>query len=54
MRDLKIRILPDLWNNWHWFVFDADFVCVAQSACSHFHFEAAQNEAKAVMHGFLA
>ncbi|WP_156799881.1 hypothetical protein [Novosphingobium resinovorum] len=54
MRDLKIFFLPDMWNDWHWFVYDADYHCIAQSNFGHFHLKAAQDEAEAVMRKLAA
>lgn len=54
MHDLKSYFLPDMWNDWHWFVCDADYNCIAHSMSGHFHLWVAQEEAEAVICGLLA
>lgn len=54
MRPFKAYYIPDLWNDWHWFVRDADNRPVAESQRGHFHLTQAQVEAEAVIRGLLA
>jgi hypothetical protein len=54
MRPSKAYFIPDMWNDWHWFVYDALKRRVAQSARGHFHLCDARNEAEAVIRGLLA
>ena len=49
MRPFNVYFLPDLWNNWHWSVYDANSRLVAESDRSHFHLIDAQKEAEAAM-----
>lgn len=49
MRHLKAFYLPDMWNNWNWFIYDDRNLPVAESSQSHFHLVDAQREAEAVM-----
>lgn len=50
MRPYSILYLPDMWNDWHWFIHDACDILVAQSEQGHFHLIDAQKEAEAVLH----
>lgn len=50
MRRYQVYFLPDMWNDWHWFIYDQFHELVAQSDCGHFHLIDAQKEAEAVMH----
>ena len=50
MRPLKVFYLPDMWNDWHWFVYDDQDNLVAHSNRGHFHLIDAQREAEVVMH----
>lgn len=54
MRPYKVFYLPDMWNDWHWFIYDAYDDLVAQSDRGHFHLIDAQREAEAVMHYRMA
>ncbi len=54
MRPFKAYFIPDLWNDWHWFVYDALKHRIAESARGHFHLIDAQGEAEAVIRGLLA
>ena len=49
MRPYKAYFLPDMWNNWHWFIYDARDTLIASSDRGHFHLIDAQEEAEAVM-----
>lgn len=49
MRHLKVYFLPDMWNNWNWFIYDDRDIPVALSSESHFHLIDAQREAEAAM-----
>lgn len=49
MRPYKVFYLPDMWNDWHWFIYDARDILVAQSRQGHFHLIDAQREAEVVM-----
>ena len=53
MRLYQAFFLPDMWNDWHWFVFDAAHRCVATSSRGYFHLSTAQDEAEAVIRGYL-
>jgi hypothetical protein len=46
MRPLKVYFLPDMWNNWNWFIYDYRDIPVALSNQSHFHLIDAQREAE--------
>ena len=54
MRPYKVFFLPDLWNDWHWFIYDTRDNLMAESNLGHFHLIDAQNEAEAVMHQRMA
>lgn len=49
MRPFKVFFLPDMWNNWHWHIYDAHDLLVESSSRGHFHLIDAQREAEAVM-----
>jgi hypothetical protein len=49
MRPYKVYFLPDMWNDWHWSIYDARDNLVATSDRGHFHLIDAQREAEAVM-----
>lgn len=49
MRPYYAFYMLDLWNNWHWFIYDANDQLVAQSDRSFFHNIDAQREAEKVM-----
>lgn len=54
MRPFRAFFLPDMWNDWHWLIFDAKNCCVAKSSRGYFHLSTAQDEAEAVIYGLLA
>lgn len=54
MRPFKAIFLPDLRNDWHWHIYDANDHIVASSSRGHFHLLAASEEAEAMISGFLA
>lgn len=49
MRPYHVFYLPDLWNNWHWYIYDARDTLIAQSDRGHFHMLDAQREAERIM-----
>ena len=49
MRPYKIFYLPDMKNDWHWFVYDTLDNLIASSSRGYFHLVDAQREAEAVM-----
>lgn len=49
MRPYSIICLPDMWNDWHWFIYDAFNRLVARSERGHFHLVDAQKEAEDVL-----
>jgi hypothetical protein len=49
MRPYNVYYLPDLWNDWHWFIYDARDEFVAQSDHAFFHMIDAQKDAEAFM-----
>jgi hypothetical protein len=49
MRPYHVYFLPDMWNNWHWMIYDGANCLVEQSKKGHFHLIDAQKEAEAVM-----
>jgi len=49
MRPYRVFYLPDMWNDWHWFIYDLSNRLVASSLAGHFHLIDAQTEAEAVM-----
>jgi hypothetical protein len=49
MRPYRVFFLPDMWNDWHWFIYDLCNRLVASSDAGHFHLLDAQTEAEAVM-----
>ncbi len=49
MRHLYVFYLPDMWNDWHWFIYDAGHRLVDRSKNGHFHLIDAQREAEAVL-----
>lgn len=54
MRPFKAIFLPDMWNDWHWFIYDAREILLATSNKGHFHLLAAREEAEAMILGLLA
>lgn len=49
MRPYNVYFLPDLQNDWHWFIYDARGNLVAQSDRPAFHMIDAQRDAEAFM-----
>lgn len=49
MRPYQVLYLPDMWNDWHWFIYDACDRLVERSSRGHFHLIDAQTEAEAVL-----
>ena len=49
MRPYSVFYLPDMWNDWHWFIYDAFERLVLRSSQGHFHLVDAQKEAEAVL-----
>lgn len=49
MRPYRAFYMPDMWNNWHWYICDANSRIVTQSNQPHFHLVDAQKEAELVM-----
>ncbi len=37
MRPTQIIILPDINNDWHWFLYDLDYNLIAESNRGYFH-----------------
>jgi hypothetical protein len=54
MRPFKALFLPDMWNDWNWFIYDARNQLIATSNRPHFHLLAAREEAEAMITGLLA
>jgi len=54
MRHCNVYFLPDMWNDWHWFIYDQWGSLVASSERGHFHLIDAQKEADSVMHYRIA
>ena len=49
MRPYNVYYLPDMWNDWHWFIYDARGNLVAKSNRAAFHLIDAQKDAEAFM-----
>ena len=49
MRPYHAFFMPDMWNDWHWFIVDARNKIVTQSDRSFFHLIDAQREAERIM-----
>lgn len=49
MRPYHAFFMPDMWNNWHWYIVDARSKIIAQSTQAYFHIIDAQREAERIM-----
>ncbi len=49
MRPYNVFYLPDLRNDWHWFIYDSRGILVAKSNQPSFHLIDAQKDAEAFM-----
>jgi len=54
MRPYSVFYLPDMWNDWHWFIYDRHNRLVATSNRPHFHLITAREEAEAMMTALAA
>lgn len=54
MRPYNAFYMPDMWNDWHWYICDANNKIVAKSDQPFFHLIDAQREAEKVMRYSLA
>lgn len=49
MRPTQIIILPDINNDWHWFIYDWAFNLIAQSDQGYFHLIDARKAAESYL-----